>query len=80
MSSLQAYVNDSGLANIRSSVGLFVGGFMIMIGLVIHGAVTGPVLVGSGLLRSLVEPVRIGLIAMSFFVSLLLGDIHCCMW
>ena len=55
------------------SVGLFVGGFMIMIGLVIHGAVTGPVLVGSGLLRSLIEPVRLGLIAVSFFVSLLTG-------
>jgi len=55
------------------SVGLFIGGFMIMIGLVIHGAVTGPVLVGSGLLRSLFEPVRLGLIAVSFFVSLLTG-------
>jgi uncharacterized membrane protein YjfL (UPF0719 family) len=55
------------------SVGLFVGGFMILIGLVIHGAVTGPVLVGSGLLRSLVDPIRFGLIAISFLVSLLLG-------
>jgi uncharacterized membrane protein YjfL (UPF0719 family) len=55
------------------SVGLFVAGYMIMIGLVIHGAVTGPVLVGSGLLRSLVDPIRLSLIAVSFFVSLLLG-------
>lgn len=55
------------------AVGLFVGGFMIMIGLVIHGVVTGPVLVGSGLLRSLVDPVRLGLIAVSFVVSLFLG-------
>ena len=55
------------------SVGLFVGGFMIMVGLVIHGAVTGPVLVGSGLLRSLIDPARLGLMAISFFVSLLLG-------
>ncbi len=55
------------------SVGLFIGGFMIMIGLVIHGAVTGPVLVGSGLWTSIVDPVRFGLIAVSFFVSLLLG-------
>jgi len=55
------------------SVGLFVGGFMIMIGLVIHGAVTGPVLVGSGLLKSIVDPVRLGLVAVSFLVSLLLG-------
>jgi len=55
------------------SVGLFVGGFMIMIGLVIHGAVTGPVLVGSGLIKSIIDPVRLGLVAVSFFVSLLLG-------
>ena len=57
------------------SVGLFVGGFMIMIGLVIHGAVTGPVLVGSGLLRSVLDPVRLSLIAVSFFVSLVLGTV-----
>jgi len=55
------------------AVGLFVGGFMIMIGLVIHGVVTGPVLIGAGVLRSLVDPARLSLIAMSFFVSLLLG-------
>ncbi len=55
------------------AVGLFVGGFMIMIGLVIHGAVTGPVLIGAGVLRSLVDPLRLSLIAVSFFVSLLLG-------
>jgi hypothetical protein len=44
-----------------------------MIGLVIHGVVTGPVVVGSGLLNSLVDPVRLGLIAVSFVLSLLLG-------
>ncbi len=55
------------------SVGLFIAGFSILIGLVIHGVVTGPVLVGAGLWQSLVEPRRLGLIAVSFFVSLLLG-------
>lgn len=55
------------------SVGLFIAGFLILIGLVIHGVVTGPVLVGAGLWQSLVEPRRLGLIAVSFFVSLLLG-------
>ncbi len=55
------------------SVGLFIVGFLILIGLVIHGAVTGPVLVGAGLWHSLVDPRRLGLIATSFFVSLLLG-------
>jgi len=55
------------------SVGLFIAGFLILIGLVIHGAVTGPVLVGAGLWHSLIDPRRLGLIAISFFVSLLLG-------
>jgi len=55
------------------AVGLFVGGFMIMIGLVIHGVVTGPVLVGAGLVQSIVDPVRLSLIAISFAVSLLVG-------
>jgi uncharacterized membrane protein YjfL (UPF0719 family) len=55
------------------SVGLFIAGFLILIGLVIHGVVTGPVMVGAGLWQSLVEPRRLGLIAVSFFISLLLG-------
>jgi len=55
------------------SVGLFIAGFLILIGLVIHGAVTGPVLVGAGVWHSLIDPRRLGLIAISFFVSLLLG-------
>lgn len=55
------------------SVGLFIAGFLILVGLVIHGVVTGPVMVGAGLWQSLVEPRRLGLIAVSFFVSLLLG-------
>jgi hypothetical protein len=55
------------------SVGMFVGGFMIMIGLVIHGVVTGPIVVGSGMLSSIIDLVRLGLIAISFAVSLLLG-------
>ena len=55
------------------SVGLFIAGFLILIGLVIHGVVTGPVLIGAGVLHSLIDPRRLGLIAVSFFVSLLLG-------
>ncbi len=55
------------------SVGLFIAGFLILIGLVIHGVVTGPVLVGAGLWHSLIDLRRLGLIAISFFVSLLLG-------
>ena len=36
------------------SVGLFMGGFLILVGLVIHGVVTGPVVVGGGVLESLI--------------------------
>jgi len=55
------------------SVGLFIAGFFILIGLAIHGVVTGPVLVGGGLLTSLIDPRRLGLVAVTFAVSLLLG-------
>jgi uncharacterized membrane protein YjfL (UPF0719 family) len=55
------------------SVGLFIAGFLILIGLVIHGVVTGPVLVGGGLLASLIDPRRLGLVAVTFIVALLLG-------
>ena len=55
------------------SVGLFMAGFLILVGLVIHGVVTGPVIIGAGFLESLIDPRRLGLIAITFFVSLLLG-------
>jgi len=55
------------------SVGLFIAGFFILIGLVIHGVLTGPVVVGGGLLASLIDPRRLGLVAVTFVVALLLG-------
>jgi uncharacterized membrane protein YjfL (UPF0719 family) len=55
------------------SVGLFIAGFLILVGLVIHGVVTGPVVVGGGLLASLIDLRRLGLVAISFLVALLLG-------
>jgi len=55
------------------SVGLFMAGFLILVGLVIHGVVTGPIVVGGSLLASLIDPRRLGLVAISFLVSLLLG-------
>jgi uncharacterized membrane protein YjfL (UPF0719 family) len=55
------------------SVSLFIAGFLILIGLVIHGVVTGPVLVGGGLLASLIDPRRLGLVVITFVVVLLLG-------
>mgnify|MGYP001151107674 CR=1 FL=1 len=55
------------------SVGLFIAGFFILVGLVIHGVVTGPVVAGGGLLASLIDPRRLGLVAISFLIALLLG-------
>jgi uncharacterized membrane protein YjfL (UPF0719 family) len=55
------------------SVGLFMAGFLILVGLVIHGVVTGPAVAGGGLLVTLIDPRRLGLVAISFLVALLLG-------
>jgi len=55
------------------SVGLFIAGFFIFIGLVIHGTVSGPLMVGGPLIESLIDPIRLGMVAISFFVSFLLG-------
>ncbi|HEX78389.1 MAG TPA: hypothetical protein G4O03_08315 [Dehalococcoidia bacterium] len=53
------------------AIGLFIAGFFILIGLVIHGAATAPAVVGGPLLDYLIDFRRLGLIAASFFVSLL---------
>lgn len=55
------------------SIGLFIGGFFIFIGLVIHGAATPPILSGVSAVESVFSPTRLGLLAASFFVSLLVG-------
>lgn len=56
------------------SVGLFIAGFFILIGLVIHGAVTAPTLVGAPVADQAIDFLRrLGLIAASFFISLLIG-------
>jgi len=55
------------------SIGLFIGGFFIFMGLVIHGTATGPVLVGASAVESVFNPIRLGLLGVSFFLSLLLG-------
>jgi uncharacterized membrane protein YjfL (UPF0719 family) len=56
------------------SIGLFIAGFLILIGLVIHGAVTAPTLIGAPISDQAIEFVRrLGLIAVSFFISLLAG-------
>jgi len=56
------------------SVGLFIAGFFILVGLVIHGAATTSTLLGASISDQATEFLRrLGLIAASFFVSLLVG-------
>lgn len=55
------------------STGLFIGGFFICIGLVIHGAATLPILIGASTVITVFAPIRLGLLAAGFFLSLLVG-------
>lgn len=55
------------------SIGLFIAGFIIFIGLIIHGSSTAPLIIGTPLMRSLVDFRRLALITVGFLVSLLLG-------
>jgi uncharacterized membrane protein YjfL (UPF0719 family) len=55
------------------SVGLFIAGFFILVGLVIHGAITAPAVFGGPLLEYFFDFRRLGLLAVSFLFSLLIG-------
>ena len=55
------------------SIGLFIAGFIIFIGLIIHGSSTAPLILGTPLMRSLVDFRRLALMSVGFLVSLLLG-------
>jgi len=55
------------------STGLFIGGFFIFMGLVIHGAATLPILTGASPVLIVFSPIRLGLLAAGFFLGLLLG-------
>jgi uncharacterized membrane protein YjfL (UPF0719 family) len=55
------------------SVGIFIAGFFIFIGLILHGTLTRPIIVGAPLLKTLIDFERLAMIALSFFVSLLFG-------
>jgi uncharacterized membrane protein YjfL (UPF0719 family) len=55
------------------SVGLFVAGFVILIGLIIHGTCTAPIVIGVSLVRNLIDLQRLLLVTITFFVSLLVG-------
>ncbi len=55
------------------ATGLFIAGFYILAGLVIHGAITAPTVVGGPILGYFFDFRRLGLLALSFLVSLLIG-------
>ena len=55
------------------ATGLFIAGFFILVGLVIHGAATAPTVFGGPLLEYFFDFRRLGLLAVSFLVSLLIG-------
>ncbi len=54
------------------ATGLFISGFFIMVGLVVHGAATAPAVIGGPVLQYLIDFRHLGLIAASFIVSLLI--------
>jgi len=55
------------------ATGLFIGGFFILIGLVIHGAITALTAVTAPIVWYIFDLRTWGLLAMSFVVSLLIG-------
>jgi uncharacterized membrane protein YjfL (UPF0719 family) len=55
------------------ATGLFIAGFFILTGLVIHGTITAPMAVGGPILIYFFDFRRLGLLAISFVVSLLIG-------
>jgi len=54
------------------ATGLYIGGFFVLIGLVVHGAATAPGVIGGSVFSYLLDFRLLGLIAVSFFVSLLI--------
>jgi len=55
------------------ATGLFIAGFFVLVGLVIHGAITAPTVVGGPLLEYFFGFRRLSLLAVSFLISLLIG-------
>ena len=55
------------------ATGLFIAGFFILVGLVIHGTITAPTVFGGPLLQYFFDFRRLTLLAVSFLISLLLG-------
>lgn len=55
------------------ATGLFIGGFFIMVGLVIHGAATSYTAIGGSIVSHVFDFRTWGLAAISFVISLLVG-------
>ena len=55
------------------ATGLFIAGFFILVGLVIHGAATAYTVVGSSIISYIFDFRAWGLLAISFVVSLVIG-------
>ena len=55
------------------ATGLFIAGFFILVGLVIHGVTTAPTVIGGPLLGYFFDFRQLTLLAVSFLVSLLIG-------
>ncbi len=55
------------------ATGLFIAGFFILVGLVIHGAITAPTAIGSSIVGYIFDFRTWGLLAISFVISLLIG-------
>ena len=55
------------------ATGLFIAGFFILVGLVIHGAITAPTAVGGSIVGYIFDFRTWGLLAISFVISLLTG-------
>jgi len=55
------------------ATGLFIAGFFILVGLVIHGATTAPTAVGGSIITYIFNFRTWGLLAISFVISLLVG-------
>ena len=55
------------------ATGLFIAGFFILVGLVIHGAATTPTVFGGSLLSYFFDSRQLSILAISFLISLLIG-------
>jgi uncharacterized membrane protein YjfL (UPF0719 family) len=55
------------------ATGLFIAGFFILVGLVVHGAATMPTVFGGPILGYIFDFRQLGILAISFVISLLIG-------